>query len=85
MTIPKCLPAGAHEANQTMKSGGAATEQTLAAHWPLFPAVALDGLIGSNLGSMKFKDSYLRILTGLLILYVAVRLGLRFPGEWANR
>ena len=70
---------------QTMKSGGAATEQTLAAHWPLFPAVALDGLIGSNLGSMKFKDSYLRILTGLLILYVAVRLGLRFPGEWANR
>ena len=70
---------------QTMKSGVAATEQTLAAHWPLFPAVALGGLIGSNLGSMKLKDSYLRILTGLLILYVAVRLGLRFPGEWASR
>ncbi|MEO6255434.1 MAG: sulfite exporter TauE/SafE family protein [Sphingomicrobium sp.] len=70
---------------QTMKSGAAATEQTLVAHWPLFPAVALGGLIGSSLGSMKLKDSYLRVLTGLLILYVAVRLGLRFPGEWANR
>ncbi|MEO8175043.1 MAG: sulfite exporter TauE/SafE family protein [Sphingomicrobium sp.] len=69
---------------QTMKNGGAATERTLTAHWPLFPAVALGGLIGSTLGSMKLKDSYLRILTGLLILYVAVRLGLRFPGEWAN-
>lgn len=70
---------------QAMKSGGATTEQTLAAHWPLFPAVALGGLVGSNLGSTKLKDSHLRALTGLLILYVAMRLGLRFPGEWASR
>jgi hypothetical protein len=27
----------------------------------------------------------LRMITGLLILYVAVRLGLRFPAEFARR
>jgi hypothetical protein len=42
-------------------------------------------LIGSTLGSLKLNNAVLRILTALLVLYVAVRLGVRFPGDWANR
>ncbi|MFL6858613.1 MAG: sulfite exporter TauE/SafE family protein [Allosphingosinicella sp.] len=53
----------------------------LGAHWPLFPAVLVGGLIGSVLGSSRLDPKYVRILTALLILYVAVRLGIRFYGE----
>ena len=70
---------------QLLKSGAAATTQVLQLNWPLFPAVALGGLIGSGLGSLRLSNHLLRILTALLILYVAVRLGLRFPHDWANR
>lgn len=70
---------------QLLKSGGGKTLQVLQANWPLFPAVVLGGLIGSTLGSMKLSNDILRILTAFLILYVAIRLGLRFPTEWANR
>lgn len=66
---------------QLLKSGPAVTVQVLEANWPLFPAVALGGLIGSSLGSLKLSDDLLRILTALLILYVSVRLGLRFPSD----
>ena len=57
----------------------------LGAHWLLFPAVLLGGLLGSTLGSLKLNNDILRVLTALLVLYVAVRLGVRFPSEWANR
>lgn len=70
---------------QLLKSGAPATLGVLEANWLLFPAVALGGLIGSTLGSLKLSNDLLRILTALLILYVAVRLGLRFPSEWASR
>jgi uncharacterized membrane protein YfcA len=72
-------------AGQLLKSGAGPTVQILQTNWPLFPAVVLGGLIGSTLGSLKLNNDMLRILTALLILYVAVRLGLRFPGDWANR
>ena len=70
---------------QFFKSGGAATLHVLQLNWPLFPAVAFGGLIGSSLGSLKLSNDLLRVLTALLILYVAIRLGLRFPHDWANR
>ncbi len=70
---------------QLLKSGGVAVLHVLLVNWPLFPAVALGGLIGSTMGSLKLSNTVLRVLTGLLILYVAVRLGLRFPHDWANR
>jgi uncharacterized membrane protein YfcA len=54
---------------------------TLGAYWPLFPAVVAGGLIGSTLGSSRLDPKYVRILTALLILYVAVRLAIRFYGE----
>jgi uncharacterized protein len=53
----------------------------LAAYWPLFPAVLAGGLIGSTLGSSRLDPRYVRILTALLILYVAARLAIRFYGE----
>ncbi|MBV9930453.1 MAG: sulfite exporter TauE/SafE family protein [Alphaproteobacteria bacterium] len=59
----------------------AAAGAFLAAHWPLFPAVLAGGLIGATLGSRRLDPKYVRILTALLILYIAVRLGIRFYGE----
>lgn len=53
----------------------------LGAHWMLFPAVLAGGLIGATLGSRRLDPKYVRILTALLILYVAVRLAIRFYGE----
>lgn len=64
-------------------SGGAALE-ALASHWPLFPAVLVGGLIGSMAGSGRLDPKYVRILTALLILYVGVRLAIRFYAEMAG-
>lgn len=66
-------------AGQAMKIGPDAALGVLAANWILFPAVVIGGLVGSALGSSTFREAHLRTITGLLILYVAVRLGLRFP------
>jgi uncharacterized membrane protein YfcA len=68
-------------AGQLAKGSGGAAGQTLATYWPLFPAVLVGGLIGSTLGSGRLDSKYVRILTALLILYVAVRLAIRFYGE----
>jgi uncharacterized protein len=67
-------------AGQLAKTGGAGAD-ILAAHWPLLPAVLAGGLIGATLGSSRIDPRYVRILTALLILYVAARLAIRFYGE----
>ena len=67
-------------AGQLAKGGAGAGAQALASHWPLFPAVLIGGVIGSTLGSDRLDGRYVRILTALLILYVAVRLAIRFYG-----
>lgn len=63
---------------------GSATMAILADHWPLFPAVAVGGLIGSTLGSSRIDPRYVRILTAFLILYVAARLAIRFYGQMGS-
>ena len=63
-----------------LAKGGAGAE-ALTTFWPLFPAVLAGGLIGSTLGSGRLDPKYVRLLTALLILYVAVRLAIRFYGE----
>lgn len=68
-------------AGQLAKGSGGAGAQALATYWPLFPAVLVGGLIGSTLGSGRLDPKYLRILTAFLILYVAIRLAIRFYGE----
>ena len=49
----------------------------LADHWPLFPAVLVGGLIGSALGSQRLDPKHVRIVTAVLVLYVALRLWVR--------
>jgi uncharacterized protein len=68
-------------AGQLAKGSGGAGAQALAAYWPLFPAVLAGGLAGATLGSGRLDPKYVRILTAVLILYVAVRLAMRFYGE----
>jgi uncharacterized membrane protein YfcA len=63
-----------------LAKGAAGAGGILAAYWPLFPAVLAGGLIGSTLGSSRLDPKYVRILTALLILYVAARLAIRFYG-----
>ncbi|HEX8263603.1 MAG TPA: sulfite exporter TauE/SafE family protein [Allosphingosinicella sp.] len=68
-------------AGQLAKGSGAAAADALARHWPLFPAVLAGGLIGATVGSGRLDPKFVRILTALLILYVAARLAVRFYGE----
>ena len=59
-------------------NGLGAAGAVMADHAALFPAVLVGGLIGSSIGAKKIDPKWVRILTAVLILYVAVRLGLRF-------
>lgn len=64
-----------------LAKGAGESGAILADHWLLFPAVAAGGAIGSTLGSSRLDPKYIRILTALLILYVAVRLAIRFYAQ----
>lgn len=50
-------------------------------YWVLLVAVFIGGQIGSWLGAGKLSPKWMRLMTGLLILYVAVRLLLRWSGS----
>jgi len=65
-------------AGQFSKSDDFDRADALLAHWPLFPAVVVGGAFGALLGSRLLPARLVSALTALLILYVAVRLGLRF-------
>ena len=60
--------------------GVAAAGAVLGDHALLFPAVVVGGIIGAGLGAHRIAPSWVRIVTALLILYVAVRLGLEAVG-----
>ena len=62
---------------QLAKSGAEATD-ILADHWLLLPAVVAGGFLGSLLTVRKVGKTGLRVLTALLILFVAVQLTRRF-------
>jgi uncharacterized membrane protein YfcA len=64
-------------AGQLAKGGGGAA-QVLADHWPLFPAVVIGGLVGSAMGARRLDPHLLRVLTAILILFVAAQLAWRF-------
>jgi uncharacterized membrane protein YfcA len=49
-------------------------------HWLLYPAVALGGIVGATLGSGRLDPKWVRVLTALLILYVAAKLLMRLVG-----
>lgn len=64
-------------AGQLAKSGSGAGA-VLATHWPLLPAVIVGGAVGSALATRRFQPHLLRVLTALLILFVAGQLAIRF-------
>jgi uncharacterized membrane protein YfcA len=67
-------------AGQLMKGEGGLGLKVLTDHWLLFPAVLVGGLIGSALGSDWLPSRHVRLLTAILVLYAAARLGFRFYG-----
>jgi uncharacterized protein len=61
-------------AGQLVKSGIAALAGPAGDYWPMMLAVLLGGQIGGMLGLRFFSPRILRIVTALLVGYVAVRL-----------
>jgi hypothetical protein len=49
-------------------------------YWMLFPAVLIGGQIGSRLANVGLSNLMIKRLTAVLILYVSVRLLLRWHG-----
>ena len=62
-------------AGQASKGVGA-TAAVIGEHGLLFPAVLVGGLLGAGLGARRIEPQWVRIVTALLILYVAGRLGI---------
>ncbi len=69
---------------QMMKAGEYSPTQGIAQAWPLFIAVIIGGQIGSRLGIHKIPETWIKRLTAVLILYVAVRLIWRWIGLAIN-
>jgi hypothetical protein len=65
-------------AGQTAKLTQAKLAELAGGYWPLLLSVLIGGQIGSFLGSRRLPEGWIRRLTGVLILYVAVRLAWRF-------
>ena len=59
---------------QLAKSGLNSGGEAVLAYWPLFVGVLLGGQIGSILASRALPEIWIRRLTALLILYVALRI-----------
>jgi len=67
-------------AGQMMKAGEYSPLAGMIDAWPLFIAVAIGGQIGSHFGIHKLSETWVKRLTAVLILYVAVRLIWRWAG-----
>ena len=65
-------------AGQLAKPDGFDRIAAVQAHWPLFPAVVVGGLIGSLIGSTRLSARHLSIATAVLVLYVGGQLAYRF-------
>lgn len=67
-------------AGQLMKADGFSPVQGWMQAWPLFIAVVIGGQVGSHLGAYHLPESWIKRLTALLMLYVAIRLIWRWAG-----
>lgn len=61
-------------AGQLMKMGDHSPLEGWLGAWPLFIAVIAGGQMGSRLGAYRLPEAWIKRLTALLILYVALRL-----------
>jgi len=67
-------------AGQLMKAGDYSPLQGWMQAWPLFIAVVIGGQIGSHLGAYHLPEMWVKRLTAVLMLYVALRLIWRWVG-----
>ena len=65
---------------QLMKGGDYTPLHGLVQAWPLFIAVIIGGQIGSHLGAYHLPEKWVKRLTAVLMLYVALRLIWRWLG-----
>ncbi len=63
---------------QLMKSGNYSAYDGWVEAWPLFVFVVIGGQIGSHLGAYRLPETWIKRLTAVLILYVALRLTWRW-------
>jgi len=70
---------------QLMKHGPYSPAGDWLAAWPLFLAVIAGGQVGSRLASKTLPETWIQRLTAALILYVAVRLIIRWFAISANQ
>ncbi|MEO9469110.1 sulfite exporter TauE/SafE family protein [Parasphingorhabdus sp.] len=61
-------------AGQLSKSGWDQGSEAIISYWPLFVAVLIGGQMGSFLASKTLPEIWIKRLTALLILYVALRI-----------
>ena len=67
-------------AGQMMKAGDYSPMQGWIGAWPLFVAVVIGGQIGTRLGTYHLPETWIKRLTAVLMLYVAIRLIWRWIG-----
>ena len=67
-------------AGQLMKAGDYSPYEGWVQAWPLFIAVLIGGQIGSHLSAYHLPESWIKRLTAVLMLYVALRLIWRWAG-----
>ena len=67
-------------AGQLMKSDEFSPMQGWLGAWPLFIAVLIGGQVGSRLGAYHLPETWIKRLTAILMLYVAIRLIWRWAG-----
>jgi uncharacterized membrane protein YfcA len=67
-------------AGQLMKAGEHSPLEGWLGAWPLFIAVIIGGQVGSRLSAYRLPETWIKRLTALLILYVALRLIWRWIG-----
>jgi uncharacterized membrane protein YfcA len=67
-------------AGQLMKAGDFSPYEGWVQAWPLFIAVLIGGQIGSHLSAYHLPESWIKRLTAVLMLYVALRLIWRWAG-----
>ncbi|MEX6634306.1 sulfite exporter TauE/SafE family protein [Hyphococcus lacteus] len=65
---------------QVTKLNDLGTLTLVSQYWALFPAVLIGGQIGSRFANYRLKNATIKHLTAILILYVSIRLILR----WVN-
>lgn len=69
-------------AGQLMKAGDYAPLDGWLQAWPLFIAVVIGGQVGSHLGAYHLPEAWIKRLTAVLMLYVALRLLWRWAGNY---